>query len=307
MSNIAKTSNGIERFNPIRQRFIEQVNEKTFNREASFALQLLQTNKSLQKCTEKSLLASVLNISHIGLSLNPASKLAYIVPRYTNGEMRACLEPSYQGLVKLITDTGSCTSVQANVVYKGDDFDYSLGLNPDIKHKPKFESKEIIGCYAWARLKDGTHQIEFMTIDELHSIRDVSESYKAYKAKKIKSCVWVDWESEMCRKTVIRRLVKYLPKTEQFDRVAEAISLYESDYQASIGQLSIIESLLDYALIPDEEKSMIEDNLHTMSPAKASEMIAYLKENQPPKEHVGNMSQTEISEVVQNKVDDPRA
>ena len=303
---IAKQEKAIDKFLPIKERFIQQTNKKTFDREASYALQLLQQNKSLQKCTQNSLLASVLNISHIGLSLNPASKLCYIVPRYTNGEMRACLEPSYQGLVKLITDTGSCTSIQANVVYKGDDFDFSLGLNPDLKHKPKFESKEITGAYAWARLKDGTFQIEYMTIDELHGIRDGSESYKAYQAKKIKSCVWVDWESEMCRKTVIRRIVKYLPKTDQYERVSSAIELDESDYQASSIQISVIENLLVYAGISESEKRAIESDLHSISYSKALETISYLKECQPPKEHIGNISQTEIAEIVGNKVDDPR-
>src|SRR5689334_11701957 len=80
--------------------------------EISFAIQHVNKSPQLQKCTTESLQMAVLNISNIGLSLNPAAKEAYLIPRW-NGVTKvteAALEPSYVGLVKLLTDAGSVTS-----------------------------------------------------------------------------------------------------------------------------------------------------------------------------------------------------
>jgi recombination protein RecT len=93
----------------------------TVMKEISFALQHISKNKSLEKCSPESKLKSVVNISQIGLTLNPVAKEAYLVPRWNSvsGGMECCLEPSYVGLIKLLTDAGSVTSVVCmNRVYK---------------------------------------------------------------------------------------------------------------------------------------------------------------------------------------------
>lgn len=70
--------------------------------------------------TTTSKLQAVFNVALTGLTLNPTLKLAYLVPRYNNAsrELEVHLEPSYQGLVKLVTDTGSAKSVSSQVVLK---------------------------------------------------------------------------------------------------------------------------------------------------------------------------------------------
>ena len=92
--------------------------------EISFAIQIINKSPQLQKCSKESLQVAVLNISNIGLSLNPASKEAYLIPRWNSAakQNEACLEPSYVGLVKLLTDAGSVTSVLCQLVHEGDVF-----------------------------------------------------------------------------------------------------------------------------------------------------------------------------------------
>ena len=84
----------------------------------------------------------------------------------------------------------------------------------------------------------------------------------------------------MCRKTVIKRLTKYLPKTDQWDKLATAIDLTNQDWNASMGQISLIESLLMNASISEIDKCNIEADLHNMSHDAAARTIKYLKENQ---------------------------
>ena len=271
-------------FEPIKNKFIELTDKNTFDKECSFAMQLFSKNDYLNKATFQSKLTAVLNVANIGLTLNPALKHAYLVPRSrrVGNELiiEACLEPSYQGLVKLITDTGSARSVYAHLVYKGDEFQEILGTSVQIIHKPKRESTEVILVYAVAILHDGSTQVDIMPIAEIHEIRGMSESYKAWEKNKNLPCVWNTHFGEMARKTVIRRLTKYLPKTNHWEKVAKAIELDNTDYRASAVQVSIIEGLLITSAITEEEKEQIgRQDLYELSSQEADKLITYLKEN----------------------------
>tara|TARA_Y100000593_G_C4323318_1_gene345185 strand:- start:4808 stop:5680 length:873 start_codon:yes stop_codon:yes gene_type:complete len=269
------------KFNDLHNKYVQLSDEQTFNKEVSFAVQIINNNSYLQDCEDTSVMQSVYNTALIGLSLNPVSKQAYLVPRYVRGRGKiACLEPSYQGLVKLITDTGSAKQIYSHCVYEHDEFEIELGFQTNLKHLPKFKSKTITGCYAVAVLADDTKTFEYMDIDDLYAIRDRSESYKAYAAKKVSTCIWVDHEQEMCRKTVIRRLCKYLPKSDQWNKINEAINLDESDYSATFDQVVYASTLLRSSNIDHDDRDAIERNLNTMTAEQISKLINDLKDNQ---------------------------
>lgn len=271
-----------ELFPKIKDRFVQLTDNETFIKECSFAIQHLNKNDYLQKSTQDSILQAVLNIANTGLTLNPVLKLAYLVPRYNsvNKQIECTLEPSYQGLVKLITDTGSARNVYAHTVFDGDIFEETLGTEPSIVHNPKHKSKTITMAYAVAVLANGSKQIEVMIAEEINDIRAISESYKAFKEGKVKSCIWESDYGEMARKTVIKRLTKYLPKTELWDNLGQAIQLDNNDYSASPDQLGYIESLLANASLPVEEVIEIEKHMNSLTASEASKLITRLKGNQ---------------------------
>jgi recombination protein RecT len=163
--------------------------------EVSFAIQLINKSSQLGECTKESKQLAVLNIANIGLTLNPAAKEAYLVPRYNSvtKNMEACLDPSYVGLVKLLTNAGSVKSMLCQLVHEHDVFEVDLANNTNpVIHKPQLSSAKkgnIIGVYALATLVDGTRQVEFMDIEEVNLIRARSESFKAFNSGKIKS--WI--------------------------------------------------------------------------------------------------------------------
>lgn len=290
----------------VESRFIELTDKQTWEREKSFAIQHFRRNPKLIGGNPQSILEAIMNVANVGLTLNPASKLAYLVPRFNSGQgMDICLEPSYQGLVKLITDTGSAVTVYANIVYKGDEFQEVLGTETSITHIPKRATTEPILVYAVAVLHNGTKQVEVMTVEEINSIRDKSESYKAFSAGKIRSCVWADHWGEMARKTVIRRLTKYLPKTDQYNKLAEAIRLDETDYTLSDNQVNYIHTLLNTAALDWSEKEKIERELPDYTPNEASELIQRLKDNQlDPIASGFNYNQTDIKTKINNEVNE---
>lgn len=274
-------------FDPIAPKMQEAGFDPTrVRQEISFAVQAINKSPQLQKCSQMSLMQAVMNVSNIGLTLNPAAKESYLIPRWNNvtKQNEAALEPSYIGLVKLLTDAGSVSSILCQLVYENDQIEINIADNQNpVKHKPelvKSKRGNMIGAYALATLVNGNRQVEWMDKDELMGIRDRSETFKAYREGKIKSCTWVTDEGEMCRKTVAKRITKYLPRTERMEYVDKAIQVDNSDFTASNDQLSYIESLLHTSTLEDYQRTAIEDEFTLMSSLRASEVIKMLQANQ---------------------------
>lgn len=267
--------------------------------EISFAIQHINKSEQLQQCTNESKLQAVLNISNIGLSLNPASKEAYLIPRWNNVRKikEASLEPGYVGLVKLLTDSGSVTSMLCQLVYENDTFSLDIADNVrPVTHKPvlsKSKRGNILGAYALATLPDGTRQVEWMDIEEINAIREKSETYVAHLAGKIKSCTWISDHGEMCRKTVIKRIYKYLPRSKKMEKIDEAVRIDNEDYTASHDQISYIESLLQSSTLDERRRTAIEMETSVMSAQRAHAVIEQLLQNQqgPDQGYLGTQKQ----------------
>lgn len=255
--------------------------------EISFAIQAINKSAQLQKCSRESLMQSVLNVSNVGLTLNPAAKEAYLIPRYNSmtRSMDACLDPSYIGYVKLLTDTGSVKSMVCQIVYDGDSFEIDLANNTNpVTHKPQLSSAKrgnVVGVYALATLADGTRQVEWMDLSEVEQIRERSETYKAFKNNKISSCTWASDFGEMARKTVIKRIYKYLPRSEKAAVLDRVIELDNEDYKITDAQIEYIENLLRTSTYDERNKTWLEMEIPTMGAKRASEVIEMLKNNQP--------------------------
>lgn len=292
---------------PKKSQLIAMVGEMQLQKEMSFAIQAVNGNSMLQQATPESIAKCVWNIGITGLTLNPVHQFAYITPRRVGDKIEAIITPSYKGLVKLITDTGSVKNIYAHPVYKGDDFDISLGTDTEIKHKPKFISikpEDVTHVYAVAILRDGSKQVEIMPVAEVNEIRERSDSYKAWKDKKAKSSIWVDFYTEMCRKTVVKRLSKYLPKTESWEKVQQAIEIDNEDYEASNSQYSYIENLLETSMYDERQRAFIEREIECgITNGRAKKLIEDLQLNQRDAISSGdNYSQSDISRKIANEI-----
>lgn len=279
---------------PIKTSFLSQSDEASFKREISFAIQHFDNNGYLQGCEQMSVLNAVLNVSQTGLTLNPVLGYAYLVPRWNSSKNRLeChLDPGYQGLIKLATDTGSIKSIEVQLIYEGDEIEIDMA-NPDkiVKHTPYFlcgkDKGKIIAGYSLAELTAGGRHVEIMSKQEIEGIRSYSESYKAYEKGKVKTSPWDEKNAahgEMYRKTILKRHFKYLPKSHVPEQLETAISLSNQDFDfpMSYEQGNYIDSLMITAAIPPEREREIyqasQDSETTQKQAK--EIITYLKENQ---------------------------
>lgn len=205
------------------ERFTHAPSHISHSNEYSFAIQLLRANDYLLGVAMKdkgSLLSAMSNVAAIGLSLNPAAKEAYLVPR----KGKICLDPSYAGLIKLATDSGSILWVQANIVYSIDTFaDNGPGEKPTHTHDPfSKERGEFVGVYCVAKTKEGDHLTTTMSAAEVLAIRDGSEAFKKGGGP------WKSHFSEMAKKTVIRRAFKTWTRSDKIEaesRLAKAVDL----------------------------------------------------------------------------------
>ena len=144
------------------------------------------------------------------LGLEPGGALghAYLLPfeNRKKGVTEVQFIVGYRGMIDLARRSGQILSLEARAVYAADKFHVALGLNPDLTHEPAWEADDrgpLRFVYAVAKLKDGGTQFEVMSRAEIERVRA--------KSRAGQSGPWVDHFEEMAKKTVIRRLFKYLP------------------------------------------------------------------------------------------------
>jgi recombination protein RecT len=244
-----------------------------FRKEAEFAMQLLEKNEYLLKvamANKQSLRNAVVNVAAIGLSLNPALKLAYLVPR----DGQVCLDISYIGLCKLATDSGSVNIVKAMLVYENDKFEYR-GVNEEPNHvfEPFKQRGPIVGAYCMAVA--GKHYlVDMMGLEEVYAIRDRSMGWKAYADKKSKSNPWASDEGEMIKKTVIKRASKMWPKSERLDQAINILNEHEGiDFNSSKGAFINVPS--DDITLEDKTFKNIRDLL-TANKRSEEQLLKYI-------------------------------
>jgi phage RecT family recombinase len=144
------------------------------DRMTRIVLTLFSKNPKLLECDYTSIVSSIMGAAQLNLDFSLDE--AFLVPyqnrktkRYTCTMIRG-----WQGTVKLIQQTG-IASIEARIVYKGDDFNYSYGTNQYINHVPKGLETDanITHAYAIGTLSGRERPlIEVMTIDQIKAHRD---------------------------------------------------------------------------------------------------------------------------------------
>ena len=158
----------------------------------------INSNPDLARLDRRSLFTSLVKCAQDGLM--PDGREAALVA-FGN---RATYLPMVAGVIKRMRNSAELSSISAHVVYERDAFEYVLGDDERITHKPAIgERGKPVGAYAIAKLKTGETQREFMSIDQIEAVRKVSRAAN--------NGPWVAWWDQMARKSVIKRLAKFLP------------------------------------------------------------------------------------------------
>lgn len=171
-------------------------------RSAWLILQETQTRDKkpvLEACSQTSIANALLKM--VTLGLNPIKKQGYFIAYGDKLEF----QPSYQGTIATAKRHG-LKKVTANLIYDGDEFNYSITEDGSIKvtgHKQSFQSlsKNIIGAYAVTVLESGDMDTTIMTIEDIKKAWQQGATNGNSPAHK-------NFEGEMAKKTVIGRACK---------------------------------------------------------------------------------------------------
>lgn len=157
-------------------------------------------NPKILQCTPVSVMQCVMTCSELGLAPDPFGSV-YLVPYGAD----CTLIVGYRGLLTLARRSGKVSMIYAEVVREGDVFEYEMGLEPQLRHKPSLAAgdRRAQYIYAVAKLTDGCSQFVVLTVADVERVRG--------RSRAARSGPWVtDWD-EMAKKTAVRRLMKWLP------------------------------------------------------------------------------------------------
>lgn len=238
------------------------------------------TTPALAKCDVPSLIGAIGQCAQMGLEPNTVLGHAYLLPFNTkrkdaNGNEKwvnsVQVIIGYKGLIDLARRSGQIISIAAHEVCKNDKFELVYGLDEKLNHTPAMgERGEVIGFYAIAKLKDGGHAFEFMSRFQVEEIKAASE-----KKNKRESSVWKDHFVEMGRKTVIRRLAKYLPLSIEFQTASALDGMAEAGKDQRLDDIDG-----DYSILSDDAPEVIDTETGEIANNK-SESEKQISEDKP--------------------------
>lgn len=209
------------------------------------------------------LVRCALDLAELGLRPNTPFGHAWIIPRVMfkdtpREKVTLSVQIGAQGLLELAFRAGTLESIHAEVVFEGDEFTYEYGSKSHLRHVPRGSQRNRTPthAYAYATLRGGGEAFVVWDFADVLYIRDNSDAYKyavsqGEKSKTYLQAPWIANLPSMARKTMLKQLLKVIPKSAEFlvradyiDGLAEAGKL---SYEGRAGDLNIGPRELTYA------------------------------------------------------------
>lgn len=192
----------------IRKALPEVITPERFTR---MALSALNTTPKLRECTPMSFLAALMNAAQLGLEPNTPLGQAYLIP-YNKGVMECQFQIGYKGLIDLSCRNPQMQIISAQAVYENDEFEYELGLNPKLEHRPALGDRgEVRLFYGMVKLVNGGFGFEVMSKTAMDAYaREYSKAFDSSFSP------WKNNYIGMAKKTVIKQALKYAPLKTDF-------------------------------------------------------------------------------------------
>lgn len=241
MANQQLTTTNPSQFNQFLQKHkgqLEAALPKHLNadRLARIALTEFSKNPALQKCTPKSIFASLIIAGQLGLEPGVNGQ-GYLVPYKEN----CTFVPGWKGLVDLVSRSGRAT-VWTGAVYEGDDFDYMLGANPYCNHRPngEFDPAKMTHVYAIGKVNGAE-----LPVIEVWTVKRVKAHFEKTVVNALKPSHYSKKHFEMyARKVVLLQVLKYMPQSVELNN---AIAVADN---AEMGKNVVIDG--DFVVVNDE-------------------------------------------------------
>jgi len=203
-------------------------------------------------CEPSTLLTAIIHCATLGLEPGTLLGHAYLLPfNNTKRKRYECqLIIGYKGLITLCSrGSGGIYHVSSDVVYANDEFMVSRGMDSSIKHcEAQGDRGELVAAYAYLRIRDVPREDWPFEVMRKREILLACAPQMLGKQISDRGGAWRTHESEMWRKSAVRKLLKYSP-------------LASIDVQRAIG----IDEAYEMAKVDDVWQSEVEGRIATQA------------------------------------------
>ncbi|MDD6483742.1 MAG: recombinase RecT [Clostridiales bacterium] len=215
------------------------------------AMTAASSSPMLQECDPMSFIGAALTAAQLGLEPNTPLGQAYLIPYKNNKKniVECQFQIGYKGLLDLANRSGLLKNVTAQIVYENDDFEFELGLEPKLKHKPAMSNRgEAQWVYATYHLTNGGYNFEVMSMEDVRN-------FAKTKSKSFTKGPWqTDFEA-MAKKTVLKRVLKYAPLKSE---VASAVTNDGGSFELDIKDEDVNIIPVNYKEMDDEGEVVVD-------------------------------------------------
>lgn len=191
-------------------------------------------DSKILQCTPASVLDSLMACAKLGIDPSGEHNSGWFI-RY-GSELKLMI--GYNGFIDLITRSGQYTQVEAEVVFKGEEFKVHRGTRNEIIHEFDLDcrsapSNMIVACYAFARGPSGS-QFVALTLQDINRARGASKN----------KSLWDKHYPEMVKKSAVRNLAKWMV-LDRIGKEAVAISDDADGYDFKERPTGVVSDLRD--------------------------------------------------------------
>jgi recombination protein RecT len=183
----------------------------------------LKKDPALSRCTPESLIKCIVDAANCGLEIGGPDKHCFIIP-YND---LATFQPSAWGIIFRLVRAGIVSHMYADIVYEFDQVEIISGSRRVFEHRPKIfgERGRMIGAYAVAYLANGVIDFEIFEMKDIDAVKNAAlRNARRRKPDAELSPAWRFFETEMVKKSVIRRLAKRLQGERKDDDAGERLA-----------------------------------------------------------------------------------
>ncbi|WP_203334335.1 recombinase RecT [Planococcus beigongshangi] len=229
------------------------------DRIARIALTAVRTTPKLLECDQTSFLAAIMQSAQLGVEPNTGLGQAYLIPYGKQVQFQL----GYKGLIDLAVRSGQYKSIYAHEVYAEDEFEFTYGLTKDLVHKPaSIPQGEPIGYYAVYHLQNGGYDFVYWTRERI--------DHHAHKFSQAVQKGWTSpWKTNydaMAKKTVLKEVLKYAPKSIELQKTVEADSTIKNEISRDMSEII---DVTDYTVL-DDQVEVVEETADAAKDKKPS-------------------------------------